>query len=104
MRTAGQLVSELAEHRYWEDLSGRPFARTGGHCVHVRGCSAAVVSAYRQLLTRYQAEEFLRESHEHTCCAICGPDIPEPTWIRVRSAGGQVRWRLADDVDPGEVL
>jgi hypothetical protein len=27
------------------------------------------------------------------------PGNPEPSWVRVRSPGGQVRWRLADDVE-----
>ncbi len=98
MRTAGQLVSELAQHQLW-DYSGHPFVRTLGHCVHIRGCFATVASACRQVLTRGEAEAFLRASHERSRCSICQPDIPDPPWVRVVSPGGQVRWRLADDVE-----
>ncbi len=104
MRTAGQLVFELmdveraAEERVLR--SDRPFARTSGTCLHVsRLLCDLVASASFRPLTRSQAEAFLRESHEHRRCAMCEPDIPEPSWVQVRSAGGRVRWRLADDVE-----
>jgi hypothetical protein len=104
MVTAGNLVVELmrletAAQQFW-DLPDRPFARTSGLCLHARGCSATLGAALGgRPLTRSQAEAFLRESHEHRRCTMCQPDIPDPTWLRVVSAGGQVRWRLADDVE-----
>jgi hypothetical protein len=104
MVTAGNLVVELMRledaARQLRDLPDRPFARTGGLCLHGRGCSVTTGAALGgRPLTRSQAEAFLRESHEHRHCTMCRPDIPEPTWVRVVSTGGQVRWRLADDVE-----
>jgi hypothetical protein len=125
--TAGQLADELRRlaadvgaaaeakaeaaraQRLW-DLPGRPFAQTRGHCLHTRSCgyvnqSPRPMAPIHQPLTTSQAEAFLRETHEHRRCSVCHPDIPGPVWVRVVSAGGQVRFRLADDVNPpGEVL
>jgi hypothetical protein len=111
--TAVKLVSVLADldrraefRRLW-DLPGRPFARTGGRCLHSRDCRRYVFRPGEhdeahlighQPLTASQAEAFLRESRERRRCAVCKPDIPEPTWVQVRSGNG-VRWRLADDVE-----
>jgi hypothetical protein len=105
MAKAGNLVVELvrleaAARAHW-DLPDRPFARTSGFCLHARGCfvmSGAALAG--RPLTRSQAEAFLRERHEHRRCTMCQPDIPEALWVRVVSAGGQVRWRLAEDVSP----
>ena len=106
--TAGNLVVELMR---LEDAakarrphSDRPFARTSGSCLHARFCSPPTGTASFRPLTRSQAEAFLRESHEHRVRNACRPDIPDPPWVRVRSTSGRARWRLADDVDPGEVL
>lgn len=105
--TADELVSELmrleraAEARRIWSLPGHPFAYAGGHCVHVRDCfyvSQSEAAGHRPL-TRVEAEAYLRESHDHRRCTVCAPDIPDPPWVRVRSASGQVRWRLADDVE-----
>ncbi len=111
MAKAGNLVVELlkletaARAQQHSDGPDRPFTRTSGHCLHARGCFMATGAALGgRPLTRSQAEAYLRETHERRRCTVCRPDIAEPTWVRVVSAGGQVRWRLADDVDPGEVL
>jgi hypothetical protein len=104
MAKAGNLVAELvrleAAARAHSDLPDRPFARTSGLCLHARGCfvmSGAALAG--RPLTRSQAEAFLRESHERRRCRFCQPDIADPTWVRVRSAGGQARWRLTDDLE-----
>ena len=107
--TAGSLVVELmrledAAKARRPHLPDRPFARTSGNCLHARGCCHLTGTATFRPLTQGQAEAFLRVSHERRRCAVCQPDIPEPTWVKVRPANGRVRWRLADDVDPGEVL
>jgi hypothetical protein len=106
--TAGTLESVLMDlwrtaeaHSVWS-LPGYPFARTGGGCLHARGCFYVLPELdWHQPLTPGQAEEFLRESHNHRRCTACVPGIPEAPWVRVRSPGGQVRWRLADDVVAG---
>lgn len=108
--TAGKLADELtrlaadvgaaAEARRLWGLPGRPFARTcGGTCLHTRGCSNLTGCVSPQPLTTAEAAAFLRESHERRCCQVCQPGIPEAPWVRVRAAGGRVRWRLADDVE-----
>lgn len=75
------------------------YARTGGDCLHVRDCSYVVPELdWHDLLTRSEAEAYLRKSHDNRRCTVCAPDIPDAPWVRVRSPGGQVRWRLADDV------
>jgi hypothetical protein len=79
--------------RYWS-LTGYPFAMVGG-CLHVRGCM--YVASSRWLLTPAEAEAYMRESHDHRRCTVCAPDIPEPSWLRVRTPGGRVRWRLVDE-------
>ena len=103
MRTAAELVSVLIDvERAAQERVLRlrcPFARTRGHCLHILGCSATRGTADCWPLTQGQAEAFLRESHEHRRCTVCRPGIREPSWIRVRSAGGRARWRLADDVE-----
>jgi hypothetical protein len=81
-------------------LPGRPFARTTGECLHTRDCYYVIRELdWHQALTPGQAEAFLRESHEHRRCQVCAPGISEAPWVRVRSPGGRVRWRLADDVE-----
>jgi hypothetical protein len=108
MHTAAELVSVLMDaDRAAEERVLRlsyPFARTRGHCLHGLGCPATRASAAYWPMTTCEAQAYLRETHERRRCTVCQPDIPEPMWVRVVSAGGQVRWRLADDVDPGEVL
>ena len=80
--------------RLW-DPYGYPFARMGGGCcLHTRGCPPR--GSEVQPLTRAEAEAFLRQSHERRRCTVCAPDIRDPPWVRVQSAGGQVRWHLAD--------
>lgn len=103
---AGTLESELMDlwrtaeaHSLW-NLPGHPFARTGGGCLHTRDCSYVVPELdWHQPLTPGQAEAWLRKSHHHRRCTVCAPGIPDAPWVRVRSPGGQVRWRLADDVE-----
>jgi len=104
---ADQLVSELMRleraveaRRIW-NLPGHPFAYAGGRCLHVRDCLYVNQSAEmsHRPLTRDEAEAYLRGSHDHRRCVVCAPCIPEPPWVRVRSASGRVRWRLADDVE-----
>ena len=88
----------------------RPFARTTGDRLHTRGCfyvdrpGTPGASADHRPLTTAEAEAFLRQSHEHRRCTACRPRIRELSWVQVRTDGGRARWRLADDVDPGEVL
>jgi hypothetical protein len=108
MDTADELVSELmrveraVEARWLWNLPGHPFARTGGDCLHVRECfyvdqsAEAMFAAGHQPLSRREAEAYLRESHDHYRCTVCAPGISEPPWVRVQTAGGRVRWRLAD--------
>ena len=108
IQKADGLISELmwvdraAEaHRIWS-LPGHPFAWAGGHCVHVRDCfyvnqsAEATEAAGHRPLTRSQAEACLRKSHDHRRCRVCAPDIPAPPWVRVQTAGGQIRWRLTE--------
>ena len=103
MRTAAELVSVLMDvERAAEERVLRfryPFARTrAGHCLHVLGCPATRAAADYRPLTTSEAGAFLRASHERSRCTVCKPDIPDPPWVRVRTAAG-VRWRLADDVE-----
>lgn len=101
-------LEEAVEARLLWDLPDRPFARTTGDRLHTRDCfyvnRAATMAAGHRPLTTAEAQAYLRESHEHRRCSVCQPDIPEPPWVQVRPDGGRVRWRLADDVDPGEAL
>ena len=113
--TAGTLAGELtrlaadvgaaAEARRLWGLPGHPYACTGGDRLHTRDCGYLVRSGRAMAangnrpLTQGQAEAWLRASHERRCCQVCQPGIPEAPWVRVRAAGGRVRWRLADDVE-----
>lgn len=92
-----RLEDRARAHQLWS-LPDHPFARTGGRCLHIRGCFY-VSSPGHQPLTRSEAEAYLRKSHDRRRCQVCAPGIPEPPWVRVRSPGGQARWRLADDVE-----
>jgi len=108
--TAGKLAEQLtrlaadvgaaAEARRLWGLPGHPYACTQGDRLHTRDCHYVNRTApgHRPLTTE-QATAWLRESHEHRRCAVCQPDIPDPPWVRVRTAAGRVRWRLADDVE-----
>jgi len=102
--TAAELLARLGSA---VDFPGYPFACTGGRCLHTSSCfhAGAGLWPWPDLLTRSEAEAFLRNSPEHRRCKVCQPDIPDAPWVRVRSPGGQVRVRLAEDVSPpGEVL
>lgn len=113
--TAGKLADELTRlaadvgavveaRRRW-GLPDHPYAATSGRRLHTRDCFVVNrAAAGHRPLTTGQAEAYLRESREHRRCAFCQPGIPSPLWVQIRPANGRVRWRLAEDLSPGEAL